>query len=51
MLAKWNGKLIAVIEFNSIPALKHGPSLVQKRIPPLRGLFNKSPAGHHANYY
>ena len=44
------------VEFNSVkiaghrerPALKHGQIHVEKLIPPLRGLFNESPAEGHA---
>ena len=56
MLAKWNVKLIAVSFLFSLmidlhkerPALQQSQIQVEKWIPPLRGLFSKSPAERHA---
>ena len=59
MLAKWNGKLIAVSFLLNLtpfriaahkkrPALQQDQIHVEKWIPPLRGLFSKSPAECHA---
>ena len=56
MLAKWNVKLIAVSFLFSLmidlhkerPALQQSQIQVEKWLPPLRGLFSKSPAERHA---
>ena len=39
---------VRIATYNERPPLKHGQIHLQKRLPHLRGLFNKSPAERHA---